>query len=123
MALLQESYDIMQAFSDNPVGGVLFVFLLGLSGMFFLYILLPGLRNAKVMGVLLFILLGTCLVASLLIWPEFWDAFMTDPLISLLTAFGSILGGAFIIPILIVLVLGLLLNVVAGRGLLGRGRT
>lgn len=119
MAIIQ--YDIVQAFSDNAIGGVLFVFLMGLSGMFLLYILIPSLRNAKVMGMLLFILLGTCVVASLLVWPEFWDAFTADPIMSVVTAFVSLLGGAFIIPILLVLALGLILNVVGGRGLLGRG--
>lgn len=119
--ILQEEapYDILSAFSDNPVGGVMFVFLMGLVGMFALYILMPSLRNKTIMSAMLFILLGVCAVASLLVFPQFWEAIMEDPLMALVTAFGSIIGGAFIIPLIVVMVILLALGLVRGRGLVG----
>ncbi len=121
MALQQEAYNIVSAFQDNAIGGVLFVLLAGLAGMFILYILIPQFRNARVMGVILFMLLAVSLISALFVWPEFWDALSSDALPTLIVSGAALAGGMLFWPILIVLVIVIIGNVIGGRGLVGKG--
>jgi len=121
MILQEATYTIVNAIEDNMMGAIAFFFLLGFSGMFLFYWLFPRFRNKTVMALLFVFMLIGSIVGAIIVWPQFWQTLKDDLITGLISAVGALAGGAFLLPVLIVVVFGLVVGAFAGRGFLSRG--
>lgn len=120
MILQEEIVTLVDAFNANPSGALFFYFLVAFLGMMIVYIAMPSMRNKKVMGMLLFLMLAGSLIGAVVIWPEFWTVVSKDPTM-LVTGAAALVIGPLAIPIILTIIIYLVFNIIGGRGIMGRG--
>jgi hypothetical protein len=111
MSILQETYDLVQAFQDNFLGGVFFLVFIGLGFMFLAMAFIPALRNAKIMGLIFLFLIVSSFAAAIFVWPEgvegFVGSFTEDPIKALATAIVAVVGSPLLMFALLIVVVSL----------------